>query len=186
MTVSKLYELGDTAFVILRKQPLMFLHWYHHVTVFIYAWYSYTDQTSTVRWFVVMNFSVHALMYSYYTMRALKFRLPKIVNIFITSMQIAQMGMGLLVLSKAYQYKSQGHFCQQTWNNMRCGGIMYLSYFVLFAHFFYSTYIKPKSSKSAEKVGTITNVSDMLDEHHLNANKKLNINIMNGNSKKLD
>jgi len=31
--ISKAYELGDTIFIVLRKQPLMFLHWYHHVTV---------------------------------------------------------------------------------------------------------------------------------------------------------
>jgi hypothetical protein len=28
MTMSKLIELGDTAFIVLRKQPLRFLHWY--------------------------------------------------------------------------------------------------------------------------------------------------------------
>ena len=45
-TISKLYELGDTAFIVLRKQPLIFLHWYHHVTVFIYVSFSYTDHTA--------------------------------------------------------------------------------------------------------------------------------------------
>ena len=42
-TVSKVYELGDTIFIILRKQNLIFLHWYHHVTVLVYTWYSYTE-----------------------------------------------------------------------------------------------------------------------------------------------
>lgn len=37
-SLSKVIELGDTAFIILRKQPLIFLHYYHHATVLIYTW----------------------------------------------------------------------------------------------------------------------------------------------------
>ena len=37
-TVSKIVELGDTIFIILRKQKLIFLHWYHHATVMVYVW----------------------------------------------------------------------------------------------------------------------------------------------------
>lgn len=36
--LSKVPELGDTVFIILRKQPLIFLHYYHHATVLVYAW----------------------------------------------------------------------------------------------------------------------------------------------------
>ena len=38
---SKVLELGDSLFIVLRKNPLIFLHWYHHVTVLVYCWYFY-------------------------------------------------------------------------------------------------------------------------------------------------
>jgi elongation of very long chain fatty acids protein 6 len=49
-----------------------------------------------------MNFTVHAAMYSYYGFRALRFRIPKWVNIVITSGQISQMVIGIVVNTVAY------------------------------------------------------------------------------------
>ncbi|KAF2898695.1 hypothetical protein ILUMI_07480, partial [Ignelater luminosus] len=45
--LSKLPELGDTVFIVLRKQPLIFLHWYHHITVLLYCWYSYSEKAAS-------------------------------------------------------------------------------------------------------------------------------------------
>ena len=70
--ISKVPELGDTIFIVLRKQRLIFLHWYHHVTVLIYCWYSFSQYTAPARWFVVMNFIVHSIMYTYYAFKALR------------------------------------------------------------------------------------------------------------------
>jgi len=147
--ISKAYELGDTVFIVLRKQPLIFLHWYHHITVMIYVWYSYTDHTGPGRWFCMMNYTVHSFMYSYYTVRAMRFRTPRWVSIFITSIQIAQMAMGLTVNFVSYYVKTAGgRYCQQSFENMRYCTAMYLSYFFLFAYFFYTAYIRTKKTPS--------------------------------------
>lgn len=37
---SKAVELGDTFFLILRKRPVIFLHWYHHVSVLLFTWHA--------------------------------------------------------------------------------------------------------------------------------------------------
>ena len=140
-TVSKVYELGDTVFIVLRKQPLLFLHWYHHITVLMYSWYSYTEHTAPGRWFMVMNYIVHSIMYSYYALRALKFSIPKRVNVFITSLQLMQMIIGVCINIIIYRIKSRGEYCQQSIQNLNYSSLMYFSYFLLFAHFFYNNYV---------------------------------------------
>lgn len=152
--LSKVPELIDTVFIIMRKQQLIFLHWYHHTTVLIYCWYSCKDFTSTGRWFVLMNFTVHAVMYSYYGMRALRFRIPKWVNIVITTGQISQMIIGIIINTIAYKKKSRGEECHISYENIKWSFTMYFSYFVLFFHFFYKAYIaKPSPAKTSTTNG---------------------------------
>lgn len=67
--VSKVFEFGDTAFVVLRKQDLKFIHYYHHVVTAVGWWYMYPYYEPVQMWFVVMNSFVHSLMYPYYALR---------------------------------------------------------------------------------------------------------------------
>jgi len=106
--LSKVPELGDTVFIVLRKQPLIFLHWYHHVTVLIYCWYSFSEYTAPARWFVVMNFIVHSIIYSYYALRAMRFRPPKAVAMLITSLQLLQMVWGAMLTSLPTDIRQKG------------------------------------------------------------------------------
>lgn len=143
-SLSKIIELGDTVFIVLRKTPLIFLHWYHHITVLVYTWYSYADRTSSGRWFITMNYAVHSVMYAYYALRALKYNAPQWVKMGITLFQLSQMVVGVFIGVYVYRLKQAGIPCGVTDNNMYLSFIMYFSYFLLFMKFFYDAYLKPK------------------------------------------
>lgn len=145
--LSKVPELGDTVFIILRKQPLIFLHWYHHITVLLYTWYAYKEYTSSARWFVVMNYCVHSLMYSYFALRAMGKRPPKASAMMVTSLQILQMVIGSLVNIWSLQYINAGQPCKVSHLNIKLSLLMYLSYFALFLRFFINAYLKTGSEK---------------------------------------
>lgn len=150
-TLSKLVELGDTLFIVARKTPLIFLHWYHHLATLTYCWFSYAEQNATGRWFVAMNFCVHSLMYSYYALKAMKFKVPRFVMITITSLQILQMMIGTALAFYVISLKIQGIPVHQTWRNVALVLIMYFSYFLLFSQFFYRMYFVKKTVPVPEK-----------------------------------
>lgn len=154
--LSKLPELGDTIFIVLRKQPLIFLHWYHHITVLLYSWFSYTEYTASARWFIVMNYCVHSLMYSYYALRAMGYKPPRQIAMVVTVLQLLQMVIGSAVNIWAYQLKQDNRECHITPLNIKLSLAMYLSYFVLFARFFYKAYFA-RDAKFKSPVKTKSN-----------------------------
>ncbi|XP_033108497.1 elongation of very long chain fatty acids protein 6-like [Anneissia japonica] len=176
--LSKLPELGDTLFIVLRKQPLIFLHWYHHITVFVYSWYSYQYMVAPGRYFIGVNCTVHAVMYSYYTLRASRlFKIPRFINVCITLFQMSQMVVGVTVNYLAYRFRSRGEHCSTTDINILVALLMYASYLVLFAHYFYKAYIsrstKPTSTKNMEVNGNGVHSNGTalhLKRAHLNGN----------------
>ena len=139
----KVVELGDTAFIVLRKTPLSFLHWYHHITVFIFTWAALTDPAAVTHWFGVMNFTVHTLMYAYYGLRASGWRLPSKVALTVTNLQLSQMFIGIYVNVLAYLQR-EDHQCEVRKDLINAGAVMYASYAILFMNFFYQRYIRKK------------------------------------------
>ena len=140
-TMSKLVELGDTVFVVLRKQKLIFLHYYHHITVLLFVFYSYPLKPGNCRWFMIMNFVVHSLMYSYYMLKALKVPVPKVISKWITTLQLLQMVVGVSINIYQVQVLRQGIDCVVTSGHITVAFLMYFSYALLFAKFFYDSYI---------------------------------------------
>jgi len=141
MALSKMVELGDTAFIVLRKQPLIFLHWYHHITVLIYTWFTYEAYEPPLRYFMTMNMFVHALMYSYYALKSLKVKIPRNWAMMITCLQLSQMVVGVTINIYSLYVKAMNVPCALGWENINLALTMYASYFVLFANFFHKAYL---------------------------------------------
>ncbi|XP_023222628.1 elongation of very long chain fatty acids protein 6-like [Centruroides sculpturatus] len=139
---SKLIEFGDTIFLVLRKQRVIFLHWYHHALTLINVWYANSIEMSTTYWCMTMNIFVHSFMYSYYAMKAMNIKVPLFIAMTITTIQIAQMFMGcFLTLSATYMYYS-GKYCEQTNTSLLLLNFMFFSYAWLFCRFFRDSYFK--------------------------------------------
>lgn len=142
-TLSKVVEFGDTAFVVLRKSPLIFLHWYHHITVSLYTWYNAGRLSDSVgHWFAWMNFGVHAVMYTYYAFKAMGLRVPKGISKLVTMLQLLQFTVGLVCILIASWHHFQGHDCFTSSEFIISGLLLYGSYLVLFVSFFYNRYLK--------------------------------------------
>jgi len=155
---SKLAELLDTLFLLLRKSPVILLHWYHHATVLLYCWHSYSVRIGTGLWFAAMNYTVHALMYFYFGVTQTGptgRKLAKRFAMMITSLQLLQMVVGIGVTVSSVVYHSRGQPCYVNLTNSFLGLAMYSSYFVLFLQLFLSHYVykKKKPPPSDKKSG---------------------------------
>nr|CDJ84522.1 GNS1 SUR4 membrane protein domain containing protein [Haemonchus contortus] len=145
--MSKAPELGDTMFLVLRKKPVIFMHWYHHALTFVYATITYSEHQAWARWSLALNLTVHTIMYFYFGVRALKIDTPRPVAKFITTIQIVQFVISCYIFAHLVIIKSYNQIpgCAVSWNVLSIGGLMYLSYLYLFAEFFYNAYIKKRS-----------------------------------------
>uniref|UniRef100_A0A0K0DS22 Elongation of very long chain fatty acids protein n=1 Tax=Strongyloides stercoralis TaxID=6248 RepID=A0A0K0DS22_STRER len=149
--VSKMFELVDTIFIVLRKKPLMFLHWYHHVLTLMYSFFSYPYTPGFNRWGIYLNFFVHAFMYTYYMIASMNIKIPKAIAKTITSLQILQFiiscGILLHLFFAMYIFNDRCDFDSTVF---KVATVMEVSYLLLFINFFVQRYIKsgkPKTKK---------------------------------------
>jgi elongation of very long chain fatty acids protein 6 len=145
---SKIPELVDTVFIVLRKQELIFLHYYHHATVLAWVFYTYSELNTSGRWYEMMNYTVHSVMYTYYALKSMKVSVPKILSKSITSLQLLQMAIGCVINYWAFFLKKRNDACGVSYECITFSLVMYISYFLLFAQFFINAYL----SKAKKKV----------------------------------
>jgi len=164
---SKIPELIDTIFLVLRGKKVIFLHWYHHATVMLYCWHALHTVAGPGIWFASMNYIVHAIMYGYYFCTSVGlYKLARPIAPLITTLQLSQMVGGTLIMcscalavwknpmassvaalaaakgktSGGISLDDNGSACAIDRTNLSLGLGMYLSYFALFAMFFVKKY----------------------------------------------
>jgi hypothetical protein len=86
------------------------------------------------------------MMYSYYAFRAMRWYIPKWIQMTLTTLQLTQMVIGVYITYKAYKYKQEGVYCYVSHSSLRWSFILAIAYFCLFLHFFLVNYMQKKSS----------------------------------------
>lgn len=152
--LSKYAELIDTLFIILRKRPLHFLHWYHHTTVLAYTWFSLVALTAPGAVFGAVNAFVHSIMYFYFFLTSTG-RRPSWGKL-VTIIQLTQMviGISISVCWTIYYFTEEN--CPMLHPNayMLSSLALYGSYFALFLNFYIQRY--GKKSSGGNKSATTT------------------------------
>lgn len=152
--LSKVPELFDTLFLVLKKKPVIFLHWYHHIATMMYCWDSWAVVIPQAGFFATMNYFVHTIMYFYYFLVSRPFgfvvKLPSFVPTLITTLQISQMFAGLGILYFCLQNCPTSYLTSdfRVMLNLLAGVIMYISYAILFSQLFIGRYIFGSRNKA--------------------------------------
>ena len=139
--MSKVFELMDTMFIVLRGGKLNHLHWIHHTLTLCLCWYGSGYMMSTIQWSINMNFFVHSLMYSHYALTALRFTVPVIIRVGITTLQIIQMAFGIYINYSAFVRKLQSKPCDVSLDIVFLSLFIYVLFIILFVNYFTRTYI---------------------------------------------
>lgn len=140
--VSKIPELIDTLFIVLRKKPLMFMHWYHHALTGYFAFVTFYEDNAYMIWVVYLNYFIHSFMYSYYWARAVNIRVhpqfaerltgAQIVQFLITHAVMGHLLWLVCTTSKSYAVTARGY---------AIGAFMEMTYLLLWFRFYYIHYI---------------------------------------------
>ena len=150
--LSKLAELGDTVFLVLRKRPVPFLHWYHHTTVLSFTWFAMWALAGPGFMFAIMNSFVHVVMYFYYFVSGFGWR--PWWGKYITQLQMAQMVMGVACsVSWTYYWATSSGTRMNKYYPIwfiSTSSLMYASYFYLFLQFYLDRY-KAAAAHKANK-----------------------------------
>ena len=153
---SKVVELGDTLFLVLRKRPVIFLHWYHHITVLWFTWYATSALAPVGVYFITMNIFVHSIMYTYFTVSAYGIKVPQLIRMSISFLQIMQMVGGIIAISfTSYYNHVLGDACSSSLRTEIVCMLMYLSYLLLFGNFFYCVYVKGEKPTKVMSLHTL-------------------------------
>ncbi|XP_060933509.1 ELOVL fatty acid elongase 8b [Limanda limanda] len=144
---SKVIELSDTVFFILRKKnnQITFLHVYHHGTM-IFNWWSGIKYVAGGQSFFngMGNSFVHIVMYSYYALAAIGPHMQKYLwwKRYLTSLQLVQFV--IFLVHTGHNLLAECDFPNSM--NMLLFGYC-VTLVILFSNFYYQSYLKSKKKQ---------------------------------------
>lgn len=134
--LSKLYELADTALLVLRGRRPTLLHVWHHASVVYEVWMWLEDGVVIGVYGMWFNTLVHVVMYAYYAAALLKIPFPG--KKMITMCQIVQFVAGFTSLVPYIWLRSRGP-CRGG-RGLAVSALINATYLLLFLRFFRKTY----------------------------------------------
>mmetsp|Transcript_23281 Transcript_23281/g.32160 ORF Transcript_23281/g.32160 Transcript_23281/m.32160 type:complete len:279 (+) Transcript_23281:100-936(+) len=145
--LSKFYEFGDTAILIVKQKKVSLLQSYHHSGAVLVMWGLCYTRANTAMYFVCLNSMIHTFMYTYYLFSAMGIRLPG--KSLITTAQISQFVFGLSISLPTFFV---GVKCQSI-PQLCALGVVHLYVFPLVSLFlkFYSDAYNAKHVESSRK-----------------------------------
>lgn len=97
--LSKIYEVVDTFIVLAKGKVASTLQIYHHAGAILSLWAGIRFMSPPIWLFVTINSFIHAVMYTYYTLKALAIHVPGVLKQLLTTMQIIQLFTGITYAS---------------------------------------------------------------------------------------
>ena len=92
--LSKFYEVLDTVIILAKGKKSSTLQTYHHAGAMMCMWAGIRFMAAPIWIFAIFNSLIHALMYTYYTLTAVRVRVPNRIKRSLTTMQIIQFIIG--------------------------------------------------------------------------------------------
>jgi len=146
--LSKFYEFIDTYILIARKKPVSFLHCFHHFITAFLCWTALYIEIA-VQWVViVLNASVHVLMYYYYLAQTLDQDVWWKKH--LTTLQIAQFVVDIIVTAPWYYFNTKAK-CSGSIASLIFTHSVLSSFIALFLNFYIQTYNNRRKAASANK-----------------------------------
>uniref|UniRef100_A0A8C4EJF8 Elongation of very long chain fatty acids protein n=1 Tax=Dicentrarchus labrax TaxID=13489 RepID=A0A8C4EJF8_DICLA len=144
---SKVIELSDTIFFILRKKSnqLTFLHVYHHATMILNWWAGVKYVAGGQSFFIgLLNTFVHTVMYSYYGLAAIGPHMQKYLwwKRYLTSLQLVQFVLFILYTGQKLLVECDFPTSMNILVFCYC-----ITLIILFSNFYYQSYLNKKKQK---------------------------------------
>ncbi|KAM7534778.1 hypothetical protein Aperf_G00000108653 [Anoplocephala perfoliata] len=152
--ISKLIELADTVFFVLRRkfQLITFLHVFHHAVMAASWWFGVKFVPGGFSTFhALINSFIHVWMYTYYALAAAgpQFHPYLWWKKYMTTAQILQFVVVIAHTTQLFFFKDCDYPILFGWWILSYAFIFLL----LFTHFYYQTYIRPRKVSEGEKLG---------------------------------